>query len=171
MGYSTNSGPFWVGTLVFVILGVVACLASSALAKAGRNQYLGSVSFFSLSLCARPPVPSRCAAVCPPLGHQGCATCDRICTAISNGRSAQGLLSLHRGLFGAALLRARSEKDCSLIVRVALAPLVAHPFLCSLTYVMITMSAICMWMLSVSHLAACSPRAYVHAWESRSACR
>lgn len=42
MGYSTNSGPFWVGSLVFLILGVLACFISSALAKVGRNQYLGS---------------------------------------------------------------------------------------------------------------------------------
>ncbi len=41
MAYSTNSGPFWVGSLIFLIIGVVACFASSALAKAGRNQYLG----------------------------------------------------------------------------------------------------------------------------------
>lgn len=41
MGYSTNSGPFWIGTLVFLIIGVVACFSSSMLAKAGRNQYLG----------------------------------------------------------------------------------------------------------------------------------
>lgn len=41
MGYTTNSGPFWVGSLVFLILGVVACFGASVLAKAGRNQYLG----------------------------------------------------------------------------------------------------------------------------------
>jgi hypothetical protein len=45
-------------------------------------------------------------------------------------------------------LRVRPEKDCSLIVRVA--PCCAPLSLCSLTYVMITMSAICMWMLSVT---------------------
>jgi len=41
MGYSTNSGPFWVGSLIFIAIAVIACFASSALAKAGRNQYLG----------------------------------------------------------------------------------------------------------------------------------
>lgn len=42
MGYTTNSGPFWVGSLMFIILGVLACFISKSLAKAGRNQYLGS---------------------------------------------------------------------------------------------------------------------------------
>jgi len=41
MGYNSNSGPFWVGSLIFALLGMIACCTSSAMAKAGRNQYLG----------------------------------------------------------------------------------------------------------------------------------
>ena len=41
MTYTTNSGPFWVGSLVFLILGVLACFFSNVLAKAGRNSHLG----------------------------------------------------------------------------------------------------------------------------------
>jgi hypothetical protein len=51
MGYSTNSGPFWVGTLVFIILGVAGCFISGVMAKAGRNQYLG-LSYVMVTMAA-----------------------------------------------------------------------------------------------------------------------
>lgn len=41
MGYSTNSGPLWVGTLMFGIFAFIALFISKYLAKQGKNQYLG----------------------------------------------------------------------------------------------------------------------------------
>lgn len=43
MGYSTNSGPFWVGTLMFGIFTAIALFISRWLATKGKNQYEGYV--------------------------------------------------------------------------------------------------------------------------------
>jgi hypothetical protein len=125
MGYSTNSGPFWVGTLVFVILGVVACLASSALAKAGRNQYLGSVSFACLRL-ACPPLCQRSGPL-PLLGRVEDAP--RATAAAQQFRMSGVRRRVHffwRGVIGAAYCEYGQKRT----VRSSFAlPLVAHPFL------------------------------------------
>jgi len=41
MGYSTNSGPFWVGTVIYLVLGLIACTVSTVCARAGKNPQLG----------------------------------------------------------------------------------------------------------------------------------
>jgi hypothetical protein len=42
MSYSNSSGPFWVGTVLFLLIGIVACLVSSQCNKRGKNPELGS---------------------------------------------------------------------------------------------------------------------------------
>ena len=41
MGYSNSSAPFWVGTAIFILLGVLSCFISAQCHKRGKNPELG----------------------------------------------------------------------------------------------------------------------------------
>lgn len=49
MSYSSSSGPFWVGTVIFLLLGLLACFISNQCYKRGKNPELG-LSYVMISM-------------------------------------------------------------------------------------------------------------------------